>query len=223
MNKTLIFNITARYLALEAIKKKLYVRDFCLLLIKLIQSPDLECPELLILLSNAELDDALLEEFESTLELILTSPVGFLLDTINIIKTLTVQEDNTSSSIFVSKHSIAGFYIRRLVISFDKLGFAEVTSFYESFKEYIKKTKDDSKKHNDWLTDHKHWSQRQAELFLVTQATLISNNEQKALNPRSLHKNIQDLLKSNPNLSETVIHSSIIKQANLKYFSFSII
>lgn len=80
-------------------------------------------------------------------------------------------------------------------------------SFFESFKSYIGQKEDPTKlstSKNELIAEKNVWSQRQAELFIVTQAALITNNESKALHPRELHGEIQNLLKSNPNLSEAV-------------------
>lgn len=48
------------------------------------------------------------------------------------------------------------------------------------------------------------WSRRQAELFIATQAALLTSNEQEALKPPELHNHITNLLKTNPDLAEAV-------------------
>lgn len=54
------------------------------------------------------------------------------------------------------------------------------------------------------FTKSDHWSRRQAELFIATQAALLSNNEEAAQTPVELSKQIRNLLKSNPDLAEAV-------------------
>lgn len=54
------------------------------------------------------------------------------------------------------------------------------------------------------LNNREQWSRRQAELFVATQAALITNNEEKAINPAELQQRITNLLKSNPDLAEAV-------------------
>lgn len=54
------------------------------------------------------------------------------------------------------------------------------------------------------LGSREFWSRRQAELFVATQAALVTNNEEKAVSPAELQVHIKNLLKSNPNLAEAV-------------------
>lgn len=56
-------------------------------------------------------------------------------------------------------------------------------------------------------TNKEQWSRRQAELFIATQAALITHNQEKAIQPKELHKHIKNLLKSNPTLAEAVSNS----------------
>lgn len=54
------------------------------------------------------------------------------------------------------------------------------------------------------FTKSDEWSKRQAELFIATQSALLANNESAALSPTELNKQINNLLKSNPDLAEAV-------------------
>lgn len=113
--------------------------------------------------------------------------------------------------------------MRRLVLSFDKLNFAEVVAFFESFKTYVnfKENANISSLKAEWCKKNKSsWSQRQAELFIVTQAALITNNEEKAMPPKILHKEIQNLLKSSPQLSEAVITQNLFCCISLNIMIF---
>lgn len=87
---------------------KIYIRDFCLLILKLIQSPDLECQELLDFLYSGqyEIDSSLLKEFELTLKVIPKHSPEFFLDIIKSIATLTQPEDGPSFTIGI--HSVTG-------------------------------------------------------------------------------------------------------------------
>lgn len=60
------------------------------------------------------------------------------------------------------------------------------------------------------------WSRRQAELFIASQAVLLTNNEEKAFNPQELGKHIHNLLKSNPDLAEAVSLKNNLQFQSLK-------
>lgn len=89
---------------------KVHVRNFCLMILKVIQSPDLEFKELLEFLQYGQyqIDATLYTQFESTLKTIPTYSLEFFLDIIKAVSTLTQAEDNVSSSFTIAPHSIIG-------------------------------------------------------------------------------------------------------------------
>lgn len=78
------------------------------MILKLIQSPDLECQELLDFLYNGryQLDNGLLEEFKVTLKVIPTYSLEYFLDIVKSISTLTQAEDG--GSFIIGIHSVIG-------------------------------------------------------------------------------------------------------------------
>ncbi|KAJ8948335.1 hypothetical protein NQ318_019320 [Aromia moschata] len=201
-----------------------YRRDFCVLVLRLLQSPDLPLLELRKLLTSKKytLPQTLIDSFDQTLLNLNESGIGHLLDIVDSLNKIMSFSDNTmnesksfltNNSNSIAKTSIVGYYLRRFIIHFDKLTFSEATGVYESFQRYYEEWQKSSKFVNmqevmqDWTTDRacteglEQWSRRQAELFIATQAALLANNEGKALSPPELQKRISSILKSNPDLS----------------------
>lgn len=79
-----------------------------MLILKLIQSPDLECQELLDFLykGHYQIESNLLEEFDLTLKVIPTYSAEFFLDIVKSISSLTQAEEGTSFIIGI--HSVIG-------------------------------------------------------------------------------------------------------------------
>ncbi|KAK9882007.1 hypothetical protein WA026_018860 [Henosepilachna vigintioctopunctata] len=193
-----------------------YLRDFCVLLLKLMQSPDIELAELWSLLTseNYNLPEALKLLFKQDLNEINNNGVGSLLDVIDGLSRLMA--DNESDPIhlankcIISKNSVVGYYLRRLIVNFDKLTFSEVTEIYSSFQRYcrdlISFTFMPEENHlfhmENWSGGKNLWTRRQAELFIATQAALLESNEEKAMRPKDLQNIISNILKTNPNLAE---------------------
>ncbi|XP_060520382.1 anaphase-promoting complex subunit 5 [Cylas formicarius] len=195
-----------------------YKKSFCLLALRVLQGPDLKLAELKqLLVSRPELE-SMSQNFNETLQEVYSSGVGFLLDIVDNLKQLmsynnqNLNESKPMSvtSITVSKNSVVGYFLRRFIMYFEKLTFSEVAGLYRSFQRYFSEWKDDciSKidntevKYQEWYANETVWSRRQAELFLATQATLLQNNEEKALSPEELQNKISSILKSNPELAE---------------------
>ncbi|XP_065156615.1 anaphase-promoting complex subunit 5-like [Atheta coriaria] len=205
-----------REFAVFCTQRRAFIREFCLLILKLIQSPDLTFAELHNLISQVEYSlckDQFLESFLATIKNLI-SGIGALQDAVDNIVQL-MQLDNQLGAIkvgVIGKNSVVGCYLRRLVLNFDKLSFSEISIFFESYKSYCGPfingsleqphcALDSSKKSTLNQNLNRDWTQRQAELFIATQSALIANNEGKALSPNELHKYIKSLLKSNPDLS----------------------
>ncbi|XP_056636653.1 anaphase-promoting complex subunit 5 [Diorhabda sublineata] len=188
-----------------------YRRDFCVLILRLLQSPDLPLLELKNLLNSKKyvIPDSLMESFDQTLATLNEEGIGNLLDIVDsLVKIMSRSEDHPNSTSVIAKTSIAGYYIRRFIVYFEKLTFSEVVKVFEDFQAYYEEIQKctnflnpDDENTDSWSSTREQWSRRQAELFIATQAALLSNNEGKALPPPELQNRISNILKSNPDLS----------------------
>ncbi|PSN35870.1 Anaphase-promoting complex subunit 5 [Blattella germanica] len=117
-----------------------YKRDFCTLVLKLIQCPDLELHELQAILTsgNYNLLPLHLQNFNQQLMEIHQNGVGSILDLIQNLSRLIVEPTHMVAPV-VHKSSIIGLYIRRIMILFDKLSFSQVVGIYQTFKQYYEK------------------------------------------------------------------------------------
>ncbi|CAH1961189.1 unnamed protein product [Acanthoscelides obtectus] len=192
-------------------------RDMCVLILRLLQSPDLSLSKLQDLLTSSKyvIPSEVVESLDKDLHDLYSGGIGFLLDIVESLEKIMAVPDsslNESKSLMIgsvfAKTSIVGHYIRRFAVYFDKLTFSEMTAVYENFQKYyeqwqknfIKHGKTQEKDMDVWADNKETWSRRQAELFIATQAALLSNNEGKALPPDELHKRIMNILESNPDL-----------------------
>ncbi|XP_053938734.1 anaphase-promoting complex subunit 5 [Cuculus canorus] len=128
----------------------------------------------------------------------------------------------------VHKTSVVGLFLRHMILAYNKLSFSQVYKLYTSLQQYFR---NDEKKNgidesdmelaNTEELDGKMekeeldvplreeeiscsgpLSQKQAEYFLSQQASLLKNDETKALTPASLQKELNNLLKFNPDFAE---------------------
>ncbi|KAJ9592635.1 hypothetical protein L9F63_015690, partial [Diploptera punctata] len=207
-----------------------YRRDFCILVLKLIQCPDLELNELQAMLTSGKYNllPAHMQSFEKKLMEIYQKGVGSILDLVQSMQRLLVEPSHMVSPV-VHKSSIIGLYMRRIMIFFDKLSFSQVVDIYQSFKRYYEKNV--NKQHIEEATEkgksgnetseneleslgigninlnnsqsgRVYWSRRQAELFMAQQSTLMQTNELAALSPPELQDRIRELLRANPEFAE---------------------
>ncbi|XP_045463070.1 anaphase-promoting complex subunit 5 [Harmonia axyridis] len=188
-------------------------RDFCIMLIKVLQKPDLELSELwsLLISESYELPPALLITFKDELLLITRKGIEALVDYIDNLNRLMEYENSLAYDYFsIAKTSVVGVYLRRLIVNFDRLTFFEVTEVFSEFQKYCKDFEELSLEQenvkelnmDNWTMEKDMWTRRQAELFIATQAALVESNEGKAMNPKELQKVIANILKTNPDLAE---------------------
>lgn len=131
----------------------------------------------------------------------------------------------------VQKTSVVGLFLRHMVLAYNKLSFSQVYKLYTGLQRYCdsdkKKPTADAETENDMeLTDIEELgtvmekeeldlplrtedafcrgplSQKQAEYFLTQQAYLLKNDENRALGPAALQKELNNLLKFNPDFAE---------------------
>ncbi|KAL3285340.1 hypothetical protein HHI36_019448 [Cryptolaemus montrouzieri] len=193
-----------------------YLRDFCVLLVKLMQSPDLELAELwnLLISPSYTVPESLKTSFKQDVREVKENGIGSLLDIIDSLNRVMAVNDtdpiSSSNKHIVSKTSVVGYYLRRLILNFEKLTFSEVTEIHRAFQNYCSDLSafsmypDESKQFRieNWVGVMNLWTRKQAELFIATQAALLENNEEKALRPRELQNIISNILETNPDLAE---------------------
>uniref|UniRef100_A0ABK0M109 Anaphase-promoting complex subunit 5 n=1 Tax=Rattus norvegicus TaxID=10116 RepID=A0ABK0M109_RAT len=124
----------------------------------------------------------------------------------------------------VHKTSVVGLFLRHMILAYSKLSFSQVFKLYTALQQYFqngeKKTVEDAdmdredgerqmeKEELDVSVREEEvscsgpLSQKQAEFFLSQQAALLKNDETKALTPASLQKELNNLLKFNPDFAE---------------------
>uniref|UniRef100_A0A8C5LMT7 Anaphase-promoting complex subunit 5 n=1 Tax=Leptobrachium leishanense TaxID=445787 RepID=A0A8C5LMT7_9ANUR len=132
----------------------------------------------------------------------------------------------------VHKTSVVGLFLRHMILAYNKLSFSQVYKLYTSLQNYYQseKGKPASKAENDEtdmeltsteeddcelekedldlpigeeeLACNGPLSQKQAEYFLSQQASLLKNDESKAFTPVLLQKELNNLLKFNPDFAE---------------------
>ncbi|XP_065273605.1 anaphase-promoting complex subunit 5 isoform X2 [Emys orbicularis] len=128
----------------------------------------------------------------------------------------------------VHKTSVVGLFLRHMILAYNKLSFSQVYKLYTALQQYYQ---NDEKKTGIDETDMEltnteelegkmekeeldvplreeeiscsgPLSQKQAEYFLSQQASLLKNDETKALTPAFLQKELNNLLKFNPDFAE---------------------
>ncbi|XP_075625538.1 anaphase-promoting complex subunit 5 isoform X2 [Balearica regulorum gibbericeps] len=128
----------------------------------------------------------------------------------------------------VHKTSVVGLFLRHMILAYNKLSFSQVYKLYTALQQYFQ---NDEKKNGIDESDMEltnteelegkmekeeldvplreeeiscsgPLSQKQAEYFLSQQASLLKNDETKALTPASLQKELNNLLKFNPDFAE---------------------
>lgn len=198
-----------------------YRRQFSMLLLKLIQFPDLPYKDMHNLLTSSAygIDATHLESFESLMDILLTLGIEILFDLQKFIDKLMT---NTSQ---VNQYGILGLYIRRIVLALDKLTFPEMMNLYKNIKLYYEKgvralaiapSSASSGADTETGADpqqifpksgHSKWSVKQADLFVAQQCNLLENNETKALSPIELHQRLNEIIHDNPLYSQAHILS----------------
>ncbi|XP_068767025.1 anaphase-promoting complex subunit 5 isoform X1 [Struthio camelus] len=129
----------------------------------------------------------------------------------------------------VHKTSVVGLFLRHMILAYNKLSFSQVYKLYTALQQYFQndEKKDGIDESDMELTNTEELegkmekeeldaplsreeeiscngplSQKQAEYFLSQQASLLKNDETKALTPASLQKELNNLLKFNPDFAE---------------------
>ncbi|XP_078277244.1 anaphase-promoting complex subunit 5 isoform X2 [Rhinoraja longicauda] len=148
----------------------------------------------------------------------------------------------------VHKTSVIGLFLRHMILAYNKLSFSQVYKLYTALQQYyqgyekmssrtteiddtdmeltsldlegkMEKEELEFPLRDDEVSDRGPLSQKQAEYFLAQQASLLKNNENKALSPAALQKELNNLLKFNPDFSEAHYLSYLNSLRVQDYFS----
>ncbi|XP_073941660.1 anaphase promoting complex subunit 5 ida [Choristoneura fumiferana] len=118
-----------------------YRKDFCILALKLIQCPDMEFKELEALLTNGRYNllSVHLQNFCVRLQNIYINGISALMDCVTSTIDKLMIEQNEINSCVITRCSVLGFYLRRIMLHLDKLTFVQVVSLYKSFCLYYQR------------------------------------------------------------------------------------
>ncbi|XP_063376218.1 anaphase-promoting complex subunit 5 isoform X1 [Cydia fagiglandana] len=118
-----------------------YRKDFCLLALKLIQCPDMEFKELEALLTDGRYNllSVHLQNFCVRLQNIYVNGISALMDCVTSAVDKLMIEQTEINTCVVSRCSVLGFYLRRIMLHLDKLTFVQVVSLYKSFCLYYQR------------------------------------------------------------------------------------
>lgn len=117
-----------------------HVKRFSLLLLKLIQYPDMSYKDLHAFLAapNTGIDAIHLRHFEQTMATIPELGVDMMADFQNFARQLTTESD-TSHANFVYRFSVVGLYIRRIWLAVCKMQFSQTLEVYKCLVKYYEK------------------------------------------------------------------------------------
>uniref|UniRef100_A0A182NHR1 Anaphase-promoting complex subunit 5 n=1 Tax=Anopheles dirus TaxID=7168 RepID=A0A182NHR1_9DIPT len=193
-------------------------KRFCMLLLKLIQYPDLPYKDLYSLLVSPVygVHPVHLEEFNKLMHMLKSVGIDVLFDLYNEIDKLIM--DNTASF----QIGIVGLYLRKVFVTMDRMSFHEMKDLYLATITYYEKGMDESWPNLSYdcdsfmLAQNKYapiepsdhgqlaakWSVKQSELFIAQQSALLRDNEVKALSPRELQKRLNEIIRDRHHCSQ---------------------
>lgn len=192
-------------------------RQFCLLLLKLIQYPDMSYKDLYQHLTSPILGitEQHLEGFEKLMRHLSQIGIEVLFDVQHLMN--KVMSESASTNGGVSHYGIVGLYLRRIHVTLEKMSFPELISLYKCTLAYYEKgiralvmapdislDIQNEETENELICKDRpgscsKWSIRQSELFVVKQCTLLTNSENDALDPTALDFKLKEIIKDNPN------------------------
>lgn len=232
-----------------------YVKRFSLLLLKLIQYPDMSYKDLHAFLAAPKtgIDAIHLRRFEETMAAIPKAGVDMLSDFQSSVRKLITMPD-TNNVNYVYPFSVVGFYVRRILIAMSKMQFSQILELYKSMVKYYEKgiraitffvetvEEDETAGSAAMITDtslavatpmksvhvedelslclpppqltnskdrngHSKWSEKQADLFIARQCSLLENNETEALEPKELQQRLNEISNDIPHYAQAHILS----------------
>uniref|UniRef100_A0A336M354 Anaphase-promoting complex subunit 5 n=1 Tax=Culicoides sonorensis TaxID=179676 RepID=A0A336M354_CULSO len=197
-----------------------YRKKFHLLLLKLIQHPDLPYRDFHSLLTSETygIHKVHLERFERIMQDISSSENGMeaLFDLQGMIDKLMSEPAVKNGG--VSPSGIVGLYLRRVHVTLDKMSFSEVLGLYKNIKKYYERDlraiaiapglkieeTDLGIMKNNYMerASQCKWSLKQAELFVAQQSELLLCDETQALSPKELQNKLCEIMQDNPLYSQ---------------------
>lgn len=174
-------------------------RDFAILSLKLLQSPDIAFSELLATLRSV-LHPKTLDLFSKELSTIRDAGVAGIMDYAPNLDNL-LSSPVASGPTVLHKSSVLGLFVRRMLLALDKLNFSGLVSLHKDLCAYF----DEGMRRFETApagTARPAATQRQADLFVAQQVMLMQLNEKAALAPPQLQLRINELLAGNKDLAE---------------------
>ncbi|XP_050051381.1 anaphase-promoting complex subunit 5 [Dermacentor andersoni] len=180
-----------------------HCRDFAILSLKLLQSPDITLSDLLAALRPV-LHPKTLELFTNELAIIRDAGVAGIMDYAPNLDNLLADPVAATPAV-LHKSSVLGLFVRRMLLALDKLNFSGLVNLHKSFCSYydegLRRPEMAAFEGGD-LGARPAATQRQADLFLAQQVMLMQLNEKAALPPPQLQRRINELLAGSKDLFE---------------------
>ena len=219
-------------------------RKMALMMLKLVQGPDLTLSDLVDELMRPEhcVSLAVLHRWRHHLLNVLQKGAGGLMELNHRIERCVCQE-YAGHITLVMRPSVLGVFIRRINVNFEALSFSDVSHLFHNLEQYINNGMD-SLKHIELLvqtynrerdlscldesvvggqpapktenSDLLH-SRRQAEFYIAKQVELMQNAECHADSTEEVERMADQILKSNPDLSQVFFLKYLNSLRNNEY------
>lgn len=181
-------------------------RDFAVLSLKLLQSPDVPLSDLLAALRPV-LHPKTLDLFTKEMAIIRDAGVAGIMDYVPNLDNLLADPVAATPAV-LHKSSVLGLFVRRMLLALDKLNFSGLVNLHKSFRSYydegLRRPETSSEGAGDYAVGlaRPAATQRQADLFLAQQVMLMQLSEKAALPPPQLQRRIRQLLAGSRDLFE---------------------
>ncbi|XP_055688027.1 anaphase-promoting complex subunit 5 [Lutzomyia longipalpis] len=194
-----------------------YRKRFSLLVLKLIQYPDMSYKELHdhLISSTYCLHEDHLAAFQKLISTIIEGGIEMFHNLPGDLE--KIMSDLSPSSVGLSQLGIAGLLVRRFIITLDRMSFPELMKLYHNVCAYFKKSvraialgakeagvmidleeREGAVAQPKGDREFSRWSRKQTDLFVAQQCSLLQTNETKALSPRDLQAKLAEIIKDNP-------------------------
>ncbi|XP_014241164.1 anaphase-promoting complex subunit 5 [Cimex lectularius] len=129
-------------------QKPIYRRDFCMLILMLIQAPDMDYQEFVRILESGKycLEPDLVENFKRETHNLLQRDVGCIMDVLNSVEKFPL-EPNTYETL-INRGSKIGLFLRRVKLFFEKLSFSQTVGMYKAYQSYVLNSRSVNLDHN---------------------------------------------------------------------------
>lgn len=182
-----------------------YRKQFYMLLLKLIQIPDMSYKDLHTMLSH-KINSSHFEGFQNIMSIAMKIGVEILYELNKKIDEIISDAAMTgTNSPALHQSSIVGLFLRRVLVHLERMSFQEMMELYKSFCTYYEKGRRAIEISaplsmesfgtimEEMDVPNKKWSSKQAEIFINQQMSLLENDETKALNPKELQQKIDEI------------------------------